>query len=274
MAAALRLDAARRRCGFRAVTMAVSLAAARRHGLPVHDRAEGLPAERRSGPLQRQHRGASRASASTTWCGTRCRWPTSSRRIRTSHGSAATSAPAATAAARSTPGRICVDLKPRAERTLIGRSDHRGAAAEAGAGARHPRVHDQPAADQPRRPAGRAQPVSVHAAGHRHRRAVSVGADARRRRCASCPGIEDVSSDLQLKNPQVQVDMDRDKISALGLTVNQVENGALQRLRHAAGLADLRAEQSVPGHPAGRAGVPAGSGGAVAALRPLVEPAR
>ena len=37
------------------------------------------------------------------------------------------------------------------------------------------------------------------------------------------PGIEDVSSDLQIKNPQVQVTMDRDKISALGLTVNQVE---------------------------------------------------
>ena len=37
------------------------------------------------------------------------------------------------------------------------------------------------------------------------------------------PGLEDVSSDLQVKNPQVQVDMDRDKVSALGLTVNQVE---------------------------------------------------
>jgi len=37
------------------------------------------------------------------------------------------------------------------------------------------------------------------------------------------PGIEDVSSDLQIKNPQVMVAMDRDKISALGLTVNQVE---------------------------------------------------
>ncbi|HEY2906836.1 MAG TPA: efflux RND transporter permease subunit [Vicinamibacterales bacterium] len=38
------------------------------------------------------------------------------------------------------------------------------------------------------------------------------------------PGIEDVSSDLQIKNPQIQVDMDRDKISALGLNVNQVES--------------------------------------------------
>jgi len=37
-------------------------------------------------------------------------------------------------------------------------------------------------------------------------------------------GIEDVSSDLLLKNPQVRVNMDRDKISTLGLTVNQVES--------------------------------------------------
>src|SRR5437868_44 len=37
------------------------------------------------------------------------------------------------------------------------------------------------------------------------------------------PGIEDVSTDLQIKNPQVMVAMNRDKISALGLSVNQVE---------------------------------------------------
>ena len=36
-------------------------------------------------------------------------------------------------------------------------------------------------------------------------------------------GFEDVSSDLQLKNPQVTVELDRDQISALGLTANQVE---------------------------------------------------
>jgi HAE1 family hydrophobic/amphiphilic exporter-1 len=38
------------------------------------------------------------------------------------------------------------------------------------------------------------------------------------------PGLEDVNSDLQIKNPQVQINMNRDKISALGLTVNQVED--------------------------------------------------
>ena len=37
------------------------------------------------------------------------------------------------------------------------------------------------------------------------------------------PGIVDVSSDLLIKNPQVQVDIDRDKISTLGLSVNQVD---------------------------------------------------
>jgi HAE1 family hydrophobic/amphiphilic exporter-1 len=36
-------------------------------------------------------------------------------------------------------------------------------------------------------------------------------------------GIEDVSSDLQIKNPQVEIEMDRDKLSTLGLTANQVE---------------------------------------------------
>jgi HAE1 family hydrophobic/amphiphilic exporter-1 len=37
------------------------------------------------------------------------------------------------------------------------------------------------------------------------------------------PGIEDVNSDLRLNNPQIQLELDRDRISTLGLTVNQVE---------------------------------------------------
>ncbi|MEQ1898561.1 MAG: efflux RND transporter permease subunit [Vicinamibacterales bacterium] len=39
----------------------------------------------------------------------------------------------------------------------------------------------------------------------------------------SLPGIEDVNSDLQLRNPQVRVEMNRDRISTLGLTATQVE---------------------------------------------------
>ena len=40
------------------------------------------------------------------------------------------------------------------------------------------------------------------------------------------PGLSDVTSDLQITNPQVNVKLDRDRIASLGLTVDQVE-GAL-----------------------------------------------
>jgi HAE1 family hydrophobic/amphiphilic exporter-1 len=37
-------------------------------------------------------------------------------------------------------------------------------------------------------------------------------------------GLQDVTSDLQLRNPQLRVDLDREQIAALGLTVDQVES--------------------------------------------------
>ena len=37
------------------------------------------------------------------------------------------------------------------------------------------------------------------------------------------PGLVDVSSDLLVQNPQIRIHMDRGKISALGLTINQIE---------------------------------------------------
>jgi len=40
----------------------------------------------------------------------------------------------------------------------------------------------------------------------------------------SLPGIQDVTSDLQIANPQVNVNIDRDKASALGVTAAQVED--------------------------------------------------
>jgi HAE1 family hydrophobic/amphiphilic exporter-1 len=39
------------------------------------------------------------------------------------------------------------------------------------------------------------------------------------------PGFQDVTSDLQIKNPQVNVEIDRDKAAALGVTAQQIENG-------------------------------------------------
>jgi HAE1 family hydrophobic/amphiphilic exporter-1 len=38
------------------------------------------------------------------------------------------------------------------------------------------------------------------------------------------PGLQDVNSDLQIKNPQVNIEIDRDKASALHVTANQIED--------------------------------------------------
>ena len=38
------------------------------------------------------------------------------------------------------------------------------------------------------------------------------------------PGFQDVTSDLQIANPQVAIDIDRNKASALGITAQQIEN--------------------------------------------------
>jgi HAE1 family hydrophobic/amphiphilic exporter-1 len=41
---------------------------------------------------------------------------------------------------------------------------------------------------------------------------------------ASVPGLEDLTSDLEISSPQVNVEIDRDKAAALGVTANQIEN--------------------------------------------------
>ena len=38
------------------------------------------------------------------------------------------------------------------------------------------------------------------------------------------PGLEDLTSDLEVTSPQVNVEIDRDKAAALGVTANQIEN--------------------------------------------------
>ncbi len=40
----------------------------------------------------------------------------------------------------------------------------------------------------------------------------------------SLPGLQDVTSDLEIKTPQILVDIDRDKASSLGVTAEQIEN--------------------------------------------------
>jgi HAE1 family hydrophobic/amphiphilic exporter-1 len=49
------------------------------------------------------------------------------------------------------------------------------------------------------------------------------GASKLEARLHTIPGLTDVTSDLQIKNPQVQVSIDRDRASALGIDVTQIE---------------------------------------------------
>ena len=44
------------------------------------------------------------------------------------------------------------------------------------------------------------------------------------KRLAEVPGIQDLTSDLEIDSPQVNVTIDRDKAAALGVTANQIEN--------------------------------------------------
>ena len=65
-----------------------------------------------------------------------------------------------------------------------------------------------------------------------------------------------MTSDLQIANPQVNVDIDRDRRPARRQRRADRER-AVRRVRLAAGVDDLHADQPVPGDPGGAAGVPA-----------------
>ena len=150
----------------------------------------------------------------------------------------------------------------RSAHALGGRRD-RVAAAEAGAGSRHPRVPGQSAADQPWRRRQTAD-LPVHAAGRRHRGAVSMGAGAR----AAGPADSRAAGRQQRPAAEYAAGVGRDGSRQAVDAWTQRQPGrerAAQRLRRPAGDADLRAEQSVSGGAARGAGVPERSVGDVAA---------
>ena len=54
--------------------------------------------------------------------------------------------------------------------------------------------------------------------------AVRGRAEAAKRRSRSCRACEDVTSDLAITSPQVNVDIDRDKAAALQVSANAIES--------------------------------------------------
>ena len=83
------------------------------------------------------------------------------------------------------------------------------------------------------------------------------------------PGFLDVTSDLQIQSPQVNLDIDRDRALSLGVSAEADPGRALQRLRHPPGLHHLYARQSVRRDRRDRAGVPAHAQRFIEAIRAL-----
>ena len=72
-------------------------------------------------------------------------------------------------------------------------------------------------------------------------------------RCASrsrrSPGLRDVNTDLYVKNPQIEIEIDREKAGVLRHHRRPDPPGAVQRVRQPPGRDDLHADQRLPGHP-------------------------
>ena len=101
------------------------------------------------------------------------------------------------------------------------------------------------------------EPVPVHPAGHRHRPALRQRRRSWRRRCAALPQLRDVTSDLQIRNPQIRVAIDRDRASSLGVTAQQIEQALYNAYGAGAGLHHLHRQQPVLGGDRAAAAVPA-----------------
>ena len=57
---------------------------------------------------------------------------------------------------------------------------------------------------------------------------------------AELPAVQDVSDNMEIKSPRVNMTINRDKAAAIGLTATQITQTAVQRVRPAAGRHDLR----------------------------------
>ena len=119
-------------------------------------------------------------------------------------------------------GQLVVHLKPRNERRELANADHREAAAQA---RRVPGmiVYMQ---NPPVIQIGGQVSKSLYQYTMQSPNRPELYATARQllRELANVPGIEDLTSDLEISSPQVNVDIDRDKAAALGVNANLIEN--------------------------------------------------
>ena len=85
-----------------------------------------------------------------------------------------------------------------------------------------------------------------------------------RERIAKVEGVRDVNSDLYIKNPQMGVEIDREKAAVYGVTIDQVRQEMFNAFGTRQVAIDLHGDQRLLGHPGEPAGIPDRHHGAVA----------
>ena len=93
-------------------------------------------------------------------------------------------------------------------------------------------------------------------------------------RLQAMPELTEVTSDLLVRSPQLNVRINRDKATSLGVSARQIEDALANAYGSRAGVHDLLADQRVPRGAGGEAGVPARPDAAVAAARPVRQRGR
>ena len=192
------------------------------HRDAVRARAEGLPAERRLRAVVRVHGGG---AGHRLRCDGRA---SSAPRPRSSSADPNVESVASfIGASGSSPtlnlGRMLISCKPYSER-LPADEVHPAAPSEAGRHSGLQRLSAERAVDPLRRTAHE-EPVSVHAAWAETPGELFDWAPKVTAALAALPGFQDVTSDLQIASPQLDVHVDRGAAAAVGLTVQQVEDG-------------------------------------------------
>ena len=122
-------------------------------------------------------------------------------------------------------GRLNVDLKPRHERSLSADQVIDELRPEVRPRCWRARRSDQSAGDSYRRH-DVARPVSVLSLDTDTDELYRAGPGFEQA-LRGVPGLQDVNSDLQIKNPELAINLDREQIAALGLTVDQVDRAVV-----------------------------------------------
>ena len=182
----------------------------------------GSSRPRTKGRSMHHHRCARRAPPSSPWCGTSRRWRRSCKADPYVEGFMS-SLGAGGRSPTINQGRMFVHLKPRKDRPY---------SADQWIAQMAPKLNSITGIrafliNPPHHPGRRSQhqePVPVRAAERGHRVALQVrGRDARHD--AEDPAAStDVTTDLQIRSPQVQVEIDRDRAASLGVNVSDIES--------------------------------------------------